>query len=172
MAVLSNQAIVDALEDGRLTIDPPPYPCPGEQDSPYSTCSVDLRLDNALLFPAKNLGLSFDLSKPHKFTPTIERVFDKVTIPSKGYSLEPGDFVLGQTLEKVNLHLIDGKDPLAGRIEGRSRFARTGLLVHFTAPTIHAGYPGTITLELKNLGPLSIVLWPGLTVCQSFAAKR
>ena len=29
-------------------------------------------------------------------------------------------------------------------------------LVHFTAPTIHAEFDGTITLELINLGPLDI----------------
>ncbi len=31
------------------------------------------------------------------------------------------------------------------------------MLVHFTAPTIHAGFDGTITLELMNFGKNSII---------------
>jgi len=38
--------------------------------------------------------------------------------------------------------------------------------VHFTAPTIHAGFTGTSTLELINLGPCSISLYPGTPICQ------
>jgi len=38
--------------------------------------------------------------------------------------------------------------------------------VHFTAPTIHAGFSGTITLELINLGPLDIALFPQMPICQ------
>ena len=35
-----------------------------------------------------------------------------------------------------------------------------------TAPTIHAGFAGTITLELINLGPIPILLYPGSPICQ------
>jgi deoxycytidine triphosphate deaminase len=48
--------------------------------------------------------------------------------------------------------------------EMRSHTSR--LLVHFTAPTLHAGFSGTLTLELINLGPLSISLYPGTPICQ------
>lgn len=41
-----------------------------------------------------------------------------------------------------------------------------GLLVHFTAPTIHSGFADTITLELINLGPFSITLYPRAPICQ------
>ena len=30
-------------------------------------------------------------------------------------------------------------------------------MVHFTAPTIHAGWSGKITLEITNLGPFDFV---------------
>lgn len=40
------------------------------------------------------------------------------------------------------------------------------MLVHFTAPTIHAGFNGTITLEIMNLGHYSIVLTPLMPICQ------
>lgn len=75
-------------------------------------------------------------------------------------------FVLGRTLERVELPIRSRGTCLAARIEGRSSYARCGMLVHFTAPTIHAGFAGTITLEIVNLGPLPIMLTPGAPICQ------
>lgn len=81
--------------------------------------------------------------------------------------LAPGRFILGQTHEWVELPLIEEIDRrLAARIEGKSSFARCGLIVHFTAPTIHAGFKGTITLEIMNFGPYSISLRPRMPICQ------
>jgi dCTP deaminase len=84
------------------------------------------------------------------------------------FDLKPHRFVLGKTRERAELPLIDEcQGPcLAARVEGKSSYARCGLLVHFTAPTIHAGFEGTITLELMNLGPLTISLHPGAPICQ------
>ena len=36
----------------------------------------------------------------------------------------------------------------------------------FTAPTIHAGFEGTITLEIINLGFAPFLLRPDLSICQ------
>jgi dCTP deaminase len=66
----------------------------------------------------------------------------------------------------VALPIRENGDNLAARVEGKSSYARCGLLVHFTAPTIHAGFSGTITLELYNLGPVNISLYPGAPICQ------
>jgi dCTP deaminase len=74
--------------------------------------------------------------------------------------------VLGKTLERVELPILDNGTSLAARVEGKSSYARCGLLVHFTAPTVHAGFAGTITLELINLGPLDIALYPSMPICQ------
>jgi dCTP deaminase len=81
------------------------------------------------------------------------------------YALEPGRFVLAQTLERIELPLR-GEESLAARVEGRSSYARCGLLVHFTAPTIHAGFAGRITLEMINFGPYTINLYPRMPICQ------
>jgi dCTP deaminase len=40
------------------------------------------------------------------------------------------------------------------------------MLVHFTAPTIHAGFSGCVTLEIINLGATNIDLVPGVFICQ------
>jgi dCTP deaminase len=54
----------------------------------------------------------------------------------------------------------------AARIEGKSGLARLGLVVHLTAPTIHAGFKGQIQLEMVNLGPNEIILDVGMPICQ------
>jgi dCTP deaminase len=38
--------------------------------------------------------------------------------------------------------------------------------VHFTAPTVHAGYDGTLTLEIINLGKNDFLLRLGMRICQ------
>jgi dCTP deaminase len=78
--------------------------------------------------------------------------------------IRPGDFVLVRTLESIILPL---PSKLAARVEGRSRFARLGLSVHVTAPTIHAGFSGQITLEMLNHGPFHLQVTPNETaLCQ------
>jgi dCTP deaminase len=41
-----------------------------------------------------------------------------------------------------------------------------GIAVHITAPTIHAGFKGSIQLEICNHGPLTVRLSHGMRVCQ------
>ncbi len=85
------------------------------------------------------------------------------------FRLERNQFVLANTIERVDFPLQTDATSYAARVEGRSSLARCGILVHFTAPTIHAGFVGTITLEIINLGftPfLLLLLRPNLPICQ------
>ena len=178
MSVLSNAEIYKALDDGRLVIDPEPTPrfvTMGSGSSPYNNTSVDLTLAGMLQVPPNNLDqFIVDLSGGGSVTSTLNRLYDPTTIDqTQGYQLKPGAFVLGETDQRVKLTLPEdfppaaqGRPCLAARIEGRSSFARFGLLVHFTAPTIQAGFEGTIKLEIKNLGPATIVLKRGLAIAQ------
>jgi dCTP deaminase len=67
------------------------------------------------------------------------------------------------TKERVELNL---KGKVAARVEGKSGLARLGLAIHVTAPTIHAGFVGTIQLEMINHGPMHIKLRIGMAICQ------
>ena len=104
----------------------------------------------------------------------LDRIYDKTVIEERSlYQLEPNTFLLGETEQVIRLRLAEdfrpeaeGRSCLAGRIEGRSSFARLGLLVHLTAPTIHTGFEGTIKLEMMNLGKATIILKPGLAIAQ------
>jgi dCTP deaminase len=77
------------------------------------------------------------------------------------YALAPGQFVLASTVETVAIptHLV-------GQINGRSSWARKGLIVHTTAGFIDPGFTGQITLELKNVGHTVIDLHAGDRICQ------
>ena len=172
--ILSNRELQAALDRGALGISP--EPSPRERTAlgvpcPYDTCSVDLRLGKHLSVPPdKPYPMAIDLRKGG-IAPLLGRVYDQTEIPGEGYTLEPGRFVLGQTLERVEFPLLPAGQCLAGRVEGKSSFARCGLLVHFTAPTIHSGFMGTITLEMANFGPSPILLFPEMYICQLIVEK-
>jgi dCTP deaminase len=75
-------------------------------------------------------------------------------------------FLLWTTKETVGTPAVDRGSPadtqrhpeLICFVNSKSTQARTALMVHFTAPTIHAGWSGKITLEITNLGPFDFVL--------------
>jgi dCTP deaminase len=153
-------------------IDPNPEPLrptPG-QKCPYDTHSVNLRLGSELSVPQEG-PFSFDLAQVGNLSLFLSRNAEKITIPRTGYPLERFKFVLGLTLEYISLPInhatnLEHKRCLAARIEGRSSVARCGVLVHFTAPTVHPGFDGTLTLEIINLGPTSFILRPGMPIAQ------
>jgi dCTP deaminase len=91
----------------------------------------------------------------------------KVRSKDQPFNLGPRKFVLGRTLERIVLPIpSEGDTCLAARIEGKSSRARFGLLVHFTAPTVHPGFDGTLTLEMINLGDWPLILSPGMAIAQ------
>ena len=172
--ILSDTAIFEALDDGRLAIAPEPAPRLGN-DSPFSTCSVDLTLSPRIQVPAETeLGLVADLRAGRDVAGTLDVLTEPQEIdPRQGWRLNQAEFVLGQTAERVHLRLpsdlgdaAGGKPILAARVEGRSSLARFGLVVHFTAPTIHAGFEGHITLEMMCLSATPFTLYPGMRICQ------
>jgi dCTP deaminase len=174
--ILSNVEI-RAIDQGRIRIRPEPLPRVSEpgRDSPYDTHSVDVCLGAALAIPQKG-PYSFDLYRPGGPQPQLAGFLaansrSHTLEPESGFALEPGQFVLGKTVEEISLPIDvpanrESGTCLAARIEGKSSRARTGLLVHFTAPTIHPGFEGTITLEIINLGPVPFVLRPGMPIGQ------
>jgi dCTP deaminase len=170
--ILSNVEIHRALDAGRLVIDPEPLPrtvSPG-QYCPYATHSVDLRLGPHLRIPQQGTYL-FDLTQPG-FSQFLERNSDPQLIePDRPFVLQPNRFILGITLERVALPIdvpvnLQTNTCLAARIEGKSSRARCGLLVHFTAPTVHPGWDGLLALEMINLGPVPFVLKLGMPIAQ------
>lgn len=167
--ILSNREIQKALDERRLIIDPEPMPrvpSSAADDCPYQTSAVDLRLGDEIAYFKEGLPLDINLSRggfAKLFGPMSEGFKISAGQP---FVLRPQHLVLARTLERVELPITESGPCLAARVEGKSSYARCGLLVHFTAPTIHSGFAGSITLELINLGPCNISLYPGTPICQ------
>src|SRR5882757_9689555 len=157
--ILTDREIQKLLKNGLISIEPKP------PIDAYDSTAVDLTLDPLIRVFRTNIpGLIIDPSAPgYKATELIRTATDPVTMSEQGWELPRGTLVLAWTTERVDLNF---KGKVAARVEGKSGLARIGLGVHVTAPTIHAGFPGTIQLELVNHGPLVIKLRPGMAICQ------
>jgi len=73
----------------------------------------------------------------------------------------PGETVLGITRERLRLG-----PGLCGWLEGRSRFARLGLMVHISAPFMGPGIDSQQVLEMSNFGPAPLAVYPDTPICQ------
>jgi dCTP deaminase len=111
---------------------------------------------------------AFDPTRQEDLAEFLSKISKKNTLtPDSSFVLEQNKFVLGNTAENIHLPIpTGGNNCLAARIEGKSSMARLGLLVHFTAPTVHPGFEGTLTLKMINLGPVGIILRPGMPIAQ------
>lgn len=166
--ILSNIEIQRALDEGRLVIAPEPWPRrpQGQEYCPYDTHAVDLRLFQEIMVPQPG-PYHYDVTEPGTLSEIIAGHSQRCTLTDdQPYPLKPHQFILGRTLERVELPIDKGTPHLAARIEGKSSRARCGLLVHFTAPTVHPGWAGPLTLEMINLGPMTIILRPAMHVAQ------
>lgn len=158
--ILTDREIQIALSRKQIIIDPLP------QAIAYSSTSVDLTLDPVLnVFAVGNSSIKkvIDPTNPAFNTEEVLAELTKTEDISGGYELQPKVLVLGWSAEYVELPM-DSR--IAARVEGKSSLARLGLGVHITAPTIHAGFPGQIRLEIGNHGHLPILLKPGMRICQ------
>ncbi len=81
---------------------------------------------------------------------------DKVCRRGNEIIVRPGGFLLWQTKEEVGTPLDNAQ--YICFVDGKSTRARAGIVVHLTAPTIHAAWFGKVVLEIANLGPFTFVL--------------
>ena len=147
--LLSDQALLAALDSGRLVVDP-------FDDKALQPSSIDLRLDRYFRVLSNTRYTHIDPAQQQdELTSLVSSVGDEPFV------LHPREFVLGSTFERVGL-----PDDLAGRWEGKSSLGRLGLLAHSTAGFIDPGFTGHITLELANVANLPITLWPGMKIGQ------
>ena len=140
--------------------------------SPLMTqTAVNLRLGNLLRIPRNDMSIAFDVPAGN-IKDTLKVIYEeKILADNESYTIQPGKFVLATIREFIKLprnrkSKWANKPLLAARVEGKSSFARLGLLVHFTAPTIHCGFEGQITLEIICLGKYPVVLKPRMQICQ------
>lgn len=183
---LSDVDLRQAVQCGDLIVKPLP-------DKEIGATSIDLHLDSieqakvwdfeALAKHNKDMGLPpKELHIARMNYATVSRQFmnlppreddakenDLVFRRENAIILHPYGFVIWQTKE------IAGTPEENPRyicfIDGKSTRSRTGLIVHLTAPTVHAGWNGNLTLEMTNVGPLDLVLFEGDAVAQLTVAR-
>lgn len=148
-AVLSDGAIRRLVADGRLRIEP-------WDPNMVQPASVDLKLGPSFRVFHNHRIRTIDLASPPRDLTELVTISE-----SESFVIHPGEFVLGQTAESVEL-----PEDIVARIEGKSSLGRLGLICHATAGFVDPGWRGTLTLELTNFNSVPIVLRPGLPIAQ------
>jgi dCTP deaminase len=133
--------------------------------SQYSSNSVDLRLGTSFLLN-KTAGYTHISPEPELSHSTgedipLEAFYQELFVPvGEDFILHPHQFVLAATLEYICVPF-----DFYALVLGRSSWGRLGLNIA-TATTVHAGFRGCITLELRNLGETPLPLKVGLRIAQ------
>lgn len=147
--VLSDRTIRRELEKGRIVVQP-------IDPDDIQPASIDLHLDNRFLVFSNSRRPYIDIRQPQA------DLTEPVEIHGESpFMLHPGEFVLGSTLEHIEL-----PDDLVARLEGKSSLGRIGLLIHSTAGFVDPGWRGCLTLELSNVARLPIALYHRMKIGQ------
>ena len=138
--ILGKEEILNEIKRGNLKIEP-------FNANNINGSSIDLTLDNKFRIFYRDIE-GDDYRKYSRLTNKNE------------ITLEPGDFILGITKEKITLK------NLCGWLQGRSTYARIGLGIHVTANFIHPGVSNRQVLEIKNLNNYKMRIKAGMKICQ------
>jgi dCTP deaminase len=170
--ILSDREIQAAIARKALKLTPAPA------TEAWSSTAVDLRLAKQLVLWKRPSGDGVEavvcpMRDDYNFDNVRDRFSQRIDIPEDGFVFRAGTFLLGWTVEKIQL---PHRSRLAARVEGKSSLARLGIGVHVTAPTIHAGFGykkededfagSPLQLEMWNAGPLDVKLMEGMRICQ------
>ena len=147
--VLSDRTIKEEMDRGRIVISP-------LDPSDIQPESVELHLDRKVLVFTNFRRPYIDVKESQEdLTQTVE------IREGEPFILHPGEFVLGSTLEHIEL-----PDDLVARLEGTSSLGRIGLVIHSTAGFVDPGWKGHLTLKPSNLARLPIALYVGMKTGQ------
>ena len=145
--ILTHDAILAEIAAGRVAIDP-------FDQARVGPASIDLHLGGELrIFEggAEPIDVQDDMDY---------RRWSRVLRMDEPYTLHPGDTVLGITRERIKL-----PPTLCAWLDGRSRFARLGLMIHVTAGFLSPGIDNRQVLEISNVAGHPLRLHPGVPIC-------
>jgi dCTP deaminase len=148
--VLSDRSIKEEIAKGRIIIEPLDTNC-------IQPASIDVHLDRKLLvFKTWRHPFYIDVKQNTADLTEMVELED-----GKPFFLQPGEFVLGSTLEYIAL-----PDDIVARLEGKSSLGRIGILIHSTAGYVDPGWRGHLTLELSNVAKLPVTLYYRMKIGQ------
>jgi dCTP deaminase len=124
--------------------------------------SMDFHLGKRILIPTMGRDVVIDIRQgvnKEMYKEINLKVGDPITI-------RPGQFFIGETLETLTL-----PNDIIGRLEGKSSFARLGIVIHQTSARFDPGWDGPAALELRNNSDNDVVIYCGDKIC-AFAFER
>ena len=148
--MLSKNEILKEIRKGNLKVTP-------FDKKNVGPCSIDLRLGNNFrrFKSKKKMFLVNENVNENNFSQKFNLKNNEFLI------IKSGELVLGTTLEKIKLN-----NSICGKLDGRSRFARIGLMVHVSSSLVQPGVNNVQVLEIINLSPFTLSIQPGLKICQ------
>jgi dCTP deaminase len=146
--ILTHAVIVREIAAGRIAFDP-------FDPAQIGPASVDLRLGDEIRVLSDPAATAHVTDEPDYESGTELRRLDAP------YLLRPGETIHGITRERIRL-----PDDVAGWLEGRSRFARIGLMIHVTSGFVAPGVNGRQVLEMSNVSGRPLLIHAGVRLCQ------
>ena len=149
---LSDNELNELLVDIQFETDDPNYPFVADEQIQPS--SVDLRLGKVFWKPRaysfwtpwKNREI--DLRRARLLELSPRKYWRRSSISSaESMIIRPREMILGRTFERFSI-----PNGYAGKLEGRSSFARMGLAIHCSADFINPGWRGHMPLQMVNHG--------------------
>lgn len=154
--LLSDIDILDSYERGLIECNP--FDALNVQP-----CSLDLRLGRNLLHPKSSTKpIGFIVGGSGQIQVADDINYREYDLDNYCFTLSPGSFVLGSTLERVGCP----GNTLACQVADKSTLARLGISVCFSAGWIDPGNVLNITLEIYNHSQRAIELRSGMAICQ------
>jgi dCTP deaminase len=148
MAVLTRDAILREIDTGRLVIEP-------FQPDQVGPASIDLTLGEEIRVIEPGIA-TIEIRDDSDY-----RDHTEVRRLDKPFLLASGATIHGITRERVSL-----PPDLCGFLEGRSRFARLGLMIHVTSALVQPGVSNRQVLEMGNVSGHPLEIHPGVRICQ------
>lgn len=145
---------------------------PFDPETQIQPCSIDLRVSDAFWKPSRRRyrwrklfsrdDSIVDLRESHMQDLDPRRDWRPVVLgEGDAETIRPGGILMGRIYERFSI-----PPGFAGKVEGRSSFARLGLMAHCTGDFINPGWSGFMPLQLYNAGPYPIRVTPYLPICQ------
>ena len=146
--ILTHDVILREIAAGRLVIDP-------FDPSQVGPASIDLHLGDEIRVMAGGPDV-IDLTEDADY-----RTVTRVQPLDGAHVLKPGETIHAITRERLHL-----PPDVAGWLEGRSRFARLGLMIHVTSGFVAPGVATRQVLEMSNVAGRALAIHAGVAVCQ------
>ena len=146
--ILTRDAIQHEIQLGRVVIEP----FFGDQVGP---ASIDLHLGD-------EIRVMHSGREPVPVTDDVDyQMITTVRSLDTPYPLAPGETIHGITRERITL-----PGDIGGWLEGRSRFARLGLMIHITSGFVQPGVATRQVLEISNVSGRTLLIHAGVRLLQ------